>query len=60
MINDDRFVVYRTAHWIDQGLSTKEAMAKARAELRFKDAIEIPKKPPAPSVLKRIKRAKTN
>ena len=47
--DDDRFLVYRTAYWIDQGLSIAEAKAKAESELPFKDAIEIKKKPPAPS-----------
>jgi hypothetical protein len=46
---DERFLIYRTAHWIDQGLDIPEAQAKAESELPFKDSIEIPKKPPVPS-----------
>jgi hypothetical protein len=40
--DDDRFLIYRTAYWIDQGMSIAEA--KAESELPFKDSIEIPKK----------------
>jgi hypothetical protein len=43
---DERFLIYRTAYWIDQGLDIPEAQAKAESELPFKDSIEIPKKPP--------------
>ena len=46
---DERFLIYRTAHWIDMGLDIAEAQAKAASELPFKDSVEIPKKPPAPS-----------
>jgi len=46
---DDRFLIYRTAYWIDKGFSIADAQAKAEGELPFKDTIEIPKKPPAPS-----------
>jgi hypothetical protein len=47
--DDERFLIYRTAYWIDMGLDITEAQAKAESELPFKDAIEIPKKPAAPS-----------
>jgi hypothetical protein len=47
--DDDRFLIYRIAHWIDEGLSIEEAQAKAQSELPFKATIEILKKPPAPS-----------
>jgi hypothetical protein len=36
--DDDRFLIYRTAHWIDKGLSVDEAKAKAQSELPFKAA----------------------
>jgi hypothetical protein len=54
---DERFLIYRTAYWIDQGLDIPEAQAKAESELPFKDTIEIPKKPPAPST-RRLPRKK--
>jgi len=46
---DERFLIYRTAYWIDMGLDIAEAQAKAESELPFKDSIEIPKKPPVSS-----------
>ncbi|MGP0089123.1 MAG: hypothetical protein ACLPKB_04075 [Xanthobacteraceae bacterium] len=46
---DERFLIYRTAHWIDQGFDIPDAQARAESELPFKDSIAIPKKPSAPS-----------
>jgi hypothetical protein len=54
--DDERFLIYRTAYWIDEGLSIDEAKAKAQSELPFKATIEIPKKAPAPSIAAPSKR----